>query len=149
MRIIVDGQEKLWNGQTVYTSAARAIISIQHLVLVARGVGENFTHMPGGHIDPGETPDQGLLRELHEEMGRMIQSFYLVAETDHSFVRSWDGTREVQHSYIFKVQLLPVLNEIAEQSREPNLRYEWHPAHELTRANLQPPLMISIIHQHI
>lgn len=147
-RLVFDKPTKPFNGKIEQTRSSRALISIGPLILVARGYAENFTHVPGGHIDANETPESALHRELTEEIGRPIASYQLVQELDHEFIRNWDGTLEKQHSYIYLVKLYPVITEQGQQSKESKLTYEWHQIHELWRANLQPPEMISIIQRY-
>lgn len=46
---------------------ASGIIIIDRKVLVERSVGKDYFIHPGGKIEPGETPQQALIRELKEE----------------------------------------------------------------------------------
>jgi ADP-ribose pyrophosphatase YjhB (NUDIX family) len=147
VRIVTEKPRVVPTGKVEDTQAARAIIAMGGMVLLCRGISENFCHMPGGHIDPREKPEVALHREIKEEMGRFMTAFALVAETDHEFVREYDGTLERQHSYVYRVNLLPLINEQCQQSKESHLTYQWYMINELWTANLQPPLMVPIIEQ--
>lgn len=47
---------------------AGAIIISDHKVLEVRSVGKDIFVVPGGKLEPGETPTKALIRELHEEL---------------------------------------------------------------------------------
>jgi ADP-ribose pyrophosphatase YjhB (NUDIX family) len=48
---------------------ARAVIRREDRILVACPVGEDWCFLPGGHVEPGESVESALLRELAEELG--------------------------------------------------------------------------------
>jgi 8-oxo-dGTP diphosphatase len=48
--------------------------------------------LPGGKVDPGETPDEALVREIHEELGCVVA------------LRGWlDGEQPIGTSYRLRV----------------------------------------------
>lgn len=85
-------------------------------LLVARSRGKEFFIAPGGKVEPGETPEESLIRELNEEVQITVQknqlnlfgTFYAPAAGNESvmlrmdvfIVESWQGeispTREVE-----------------------------------------------------
>jgi 8-oxo-dGTP diphosphatase len=89
--------------------AACALVDPDRRVLIAqRPVGKMFPllwEFPGGKLEDGETPEQALIRELHEELGISTQSACLaplafVSHTYENFhllmplyvCRKWQGT---------------------------------------------------------
>ncbi len=44
--------------------------------------------LPGGRIDPGETPEQAALRELHEEVGLQLEASAVLGRLDDYVTRS-------------------------------------------------------------
>lgn len=52
----------------------RAIIIKDKKVLLVTGHGADFYWTPGGGMEPGETPEQTLRRELREELGVEVLS---------------------------------------------------------------------------
>ena len=50
----------------------RAIIHIKNQLLLARELGANYTFLPGGHIELGESAKSALAREIMEELGIKI-----------------------------------------------------------------------------
>lgn len=88
--------------------AACALVDVDGRVLVTkRPQGKEMAGLwefPGGKVEPGETPEESLTRELHEELGIDVESACLAPLTfaSHSYeafhllmplyvCRKWDG----------------------------------------------------------
>ena len=52
-----------------YTVRSRAVIIHEGKLLVVHHPGRDFYALPGGHLDPGESPKECMERELMEELG--------------------------------------------------------------------------------
>ncbi|RRD45274.1 NUDIX domain-containing protein [Tessaracoccus sp. OH4464_COT-324] len=58
--------------------------------------------LPGGGLNPGESPSEALLREIHEETGqRIIIDRLLALESDHWVGRALSGRLEDFHALRF------------------------------------------------
>ena len=88
---------------------ACALVDTDNRVLIAqRPQGKQLAGLwefPGGKLDPGERPEQALIRELHEELGITVKEACLAPLTfaSHAYedfhllmplyiCRRWDGT---------------------------------------------------------
>lgn len=49
--------------------AQKAIIEKDGKILVCRGIGDEIWEFPGGRLHAGETPREGISREIKEELG--------------------------------------------------------------------------------
>lgn len=54
-------------GEAIHIHKAAGVIIHDRRLLVERSKGKEFFIAPGGSIEPGETPEQALVRELMEE----------------------------------------------------------------------------------
>jgi 8-oxo-dGTP diphosphatase len=64
---------------------ACALVDVDKRVLIAQRPPDKalagFWEFPGGKLDPGERPEQALIRELHEEIGITVQEACLAPLT--------------------------------------------------------------------
>jgi 8-oxo-dGTP diphosphatase len=66
------------------------------LVRVTFGNGGGRTDLPGGGLDPGETPQNAAARECGEEAGLVVEVGDLVMEADHFFVNEKGESRNTR-----------------------------------------------------
>lgn len=69
------------------TVAAAIIVHDGRILATQRGYGDfkDGWEFPGGKIEPGETPEQALVREIREELELDIEPFRLVTVVDHDY----------------------------------------------------------------
>lgn len=104
--------------KTILVSAV-ALIDVEGRVLLAqRPEGKSMAGLwefPGGKVEPGETPERALIRELHEELGIDTWASCLAPLTfaSHSYddfhllmplfaCRKWDGIPQPQEGQVLK-----------------------------------------------
>lgn len=94
--------------KTILVSAVALINSDGRVLIAQRPAGKSMAGLwefPGGKVEPGETPEAALIRELHEELGIETWSSCLAPLTfaSHTYddfhllmpvfaCRKWDGT---------------------------------------------------------
>ena len=73
--------------------AAFAVVEKQGRIAIVRvtfEAGGGRTDLPGGGVDPGETPAQAATREVGEEAGLAIEAGREIARADHYFINEED-----------------------------------------------------------
>ncbi|MBV1953464.1 NUDIX domain-containing protein [Streptomyces albidoflavus] len=60
--------------------SAAVLVRDGRLLVVSKQAAPGLFYLPGGKPDPGETPEQALHRELHEELGITLRHHRFLAE---------------------------------------------------------------------
>ncbi len=112
-------REPLPDHKSVILVAAIALVDIDNRVLIAQRPKEKamagLWEFPGGKIEPGETPEAGLIREVKEELGihtaeSCLAPFSFASHTYDDFhllmplfiCRRWDGNPEAREHQALK-----------------------------------------------
>jgi len=102
--------------QPIRETARGVILRDNHLLLLRRtrqnseGKIDNWLSIPGGGLDLGETPQQAVIRELHEELGITVKI--------DSFLAQQDVPSDESRHYYFLCSILEGEPHIQEQSEE-------------------------------
>jgi A/G-specific adenine glycosylase len=102
------------------------------------GVWAGFWEFPGGSLEAGETPEQGIVREFFEEMEFRVRVRRYLGPIRHAYTRY----RILMHCFICEFEQLP--DAASQEWPRPVLHaateYRWLPPEELAReGNLTLP----------
>lgn len=140
----------------VHRRAVRAILltSAQEILLLkirSPDTGEGFWIAPGGGLQPGESAEQALKRELHEELGLAVREVDpLVWRRQHTF--TWDGRRICQREHYHVVNVTRFEPHMADLREARTLdRFRWWQVPELAQASerLTPLSLADIVARYL
>ncbi len=109
------------------TAGAAAIIDDNDMILLMRRSDNGLWVMPGGALEVGETPAEGVVREAYEETGIRCKPIALSGIYDS---RVWDN-RRVQHLYKFTFLCEPLskIRDVPSHEHE-TLGVRWFPKND-------------------
>jgi ADP-ribose pyrophosphatase YjhB (NUDIX family) len=117
----------------------RAIISLDGNLLTCLKVGSRARFLPGGHVEPGESVEGALRRELREELGVEVGAVDIWGVQEHAFVQRGSARHElnilfyVEHNIKLVAGALPRV-----KSAESALRFSWLPLNAVVHDSLLP-----------
>ncbi len=97
------------------------------------GVHAPYYSIPGGHLDPGETFEQGCIREIREETGMKIDNLSLVAITNNVETYQAEGKHTI--SVVMKAGTVSGEPEITEPHKCG--KWLWADPHELPQPHFE------------
>lgn len=112
-------------------------------VLLAQARGYTNTFLPGGHLDPGESLAETLVRELAEELGVTAQVHGYLGAVEYQWPEETPTHYEINHVFLASVAEPGEL-----VSREPHLSFRWCPVDQLDVAELEPRPLRALIRQY-
>ena len=119
----------------------RAIILSNDYLLLCKQKQGNYTFLPGGHIELGESATQALEREIQEEIGEFIS----IKNFSGAIENAWEN--ECELSLFFEVNHQLTLNKVPKPAShdEMHLEFLWADKNCLKEQNLLPKPLIEIL----
>src|SRR3954454_19324841 len=125
--------------RTVPEVVARAVVRRDGLVLLVQEIAEGYWFFPGGHVEPGEEPQDAVVRELREELdvGAAVEAW--LGEVANVWVRDGVDHQEVDHVFAVRIDTdHPV-------SQEPHLAAGWMRVNELATADVRRRVLVDLV----
>lgn len=122
---------------------ARAAITAERHLLLARKKGAVHTFLPGGHVEFGEPAEAALARELQEELGIAVEIGRFLGAVEHA----WDDAQGPNHelNLVFEVTWTGLDKPAPVRSAEPHLEFVWQPTDQLAAGDLQPWVLCDVL----
>lgn len=115
---------------------ARGLLPGQRGILVCRNAGMNYTYLPGGHVEFGESAAAALEREIFEELALRAKAETFLGAIEHTFTQ--DGVVHHEISLVFEMTSSAIARRARFTPAEGRLEFLWQPLHTLAEANLLP-----------
>lgn len=112
-------------------------------LLLCHGKGSGHAYLPGGHVEFGETSAESLRREIAEEIGAEASVGDFLGVVENSFRQG--GEKRCEINLVFLLDLPTVEGRASPPSREPALRFSWHPMASLSGVNLLPAVLKEVL----
>ena len=130
---------------------ARGVLIGPHGLLLchpAGPVGKDYTYLPGGHVEFGETASAALVREMREELQMRVDVDNFLGALESVFVQ--DGETHHEMNLIFGISspmLVRRLKVPSAPSVEEKIEFQWRPVNMLAAAHLLPRALRTLIPQ--
>ncbi len=121
---------------------ACGIIKQNEKFLVMRVNKTDYYHIPGGHIEIGETSKDAVIREINEEIGCEVKNTTLFAIQENFWLRNGKNCHGIEFYYIVepKDQMEQIDYERIENDKGEDklLEFKWVTVDELKNIDLKP-----------
>jgi 8-oxo-dGTP diphosphatase len=126
-------------GRTLVRESARAIILRGHELLLVYASLEGGYKFPGGGVEPGETHDETLAREIQEECGarlsQILREYGMVIEYKLPFEPEFDVFKMISRYYVCQVTECLVEPRLDDYERQLGYCPQWVPVQDAIHAN--------------
>lgn len=140
---------KIKNETMIFNYCVRAIIEQDEKILILCVNDADYYHLPGGHVEIGETSAQALLREIQEEVGIEVTLEKSVIVNEQFYNKKDTNNHSVIIYYLAKPKdKIKTQNSVRiEQGRTKMIKNElrWVTRDELKNIDLRPTLIKDLI----
>jgi len=110
----------------------RALIKHKGSLLLCKNKNKDYYFLPGGHIEFGETLEEGLIREISEEIDLKITKPKLLAVLENFFEQNNKLIHEI--NFIFEAKVTKSNFTV----KEKHLEFNWFSKKEIKKLNILP-----------
>lgn len=132
------------------TIVSAIILSTDQKILMGKvykgGVYPDCWHIPGGGVEPGETKDQALVREIQEEVGLDIQKYQLTLVSNTGTGESIKTDKHTGEKILYQMQFNVYEVQLDTKAEETSIslnddleEYQWVAKDQLSHYKLTPP----------
>lgn len=118
------------------------IIKQNNKFLIMRVNKTEYYHIPGGHVELGETSKNAVIREIKEEIGCGVKEATLFAIQENFWIRNEKKCHGIEFYYIIEpdICLEQINHETIENDKgeEKLLEFKWVTVDELKEIDLKP-----------
>ena len=115
---------------------ACGIIKQENKFLIMRVDKTSYYHIPGGHIEIGESSEQAVIREIKEEIGCDVQEARLFSIQENFWLRNTKRYHGIEFYYIIQMQDYEKIEN--DKGKEKLLEFKWFSPKELKDIDLRP-----------
>lgn len=136
------------NTQKPIHNVSRAvIISENHILLAYNPINFSFYYLPGGHIDPGESSESAIIRELKEETGFYFKKNKFLGCLEYFFDCKYygKGCHEHEYNFIFLMESDNLKYGVIPEQQEEHIYFKWIPLVDLMYLYLEPKPLAELI----
>lgn len=125
--------------------AALVVDQKNRLMLVTRGVEPDYgkLDLPGGFIDPGETAENAVIRELKEELDLDVKSLSYLGSEPNEYIFSEFSVYTLDMAFLVKAKSLEGL-----KAMDDILAYQFFEEEELDYDNIAAPSIKSFVKRY-
>ena len=133
---------KIKNESEEFHCRTCGIIKQNEMFLIMRVNKTDYYHIPGGHVELGETSKNAVIREIKEEIGCGVKEANLFAIQENFWIRKGKKCHGIEFYYIIEpdVHLDQINHEKIENDKgeEKLLEFKWVTVDELENIDLRP-----------